>query len=317
MKIKTLLPLTMVLLFISCTKSPAESPVDPPSDKGEVKIVLDGEQAASFQGVAYYFYPDGGETSVQASGTGKEYVGALSEGTYRALFYNTDAQGVSFSGMESAATATVTVQPDASTRAAEEFVVQPGMLFAGSIESLMVGPMNPVNVSAPLSQLTRSLTLTFALSENAGVETLEGSLCGVYPSLLLSTGKPSAESLSASATVRTAFATTVDPSGKSTATIHFLGLLNPAGGAAYQNKLLLHLIGKSGTTQDTEVDLTQALTDIFAVSGEALSFELSTNVEIKVDATPVSLSAQVTGWTVGEGGGEIDYVYPQNKLNNE
>lgn len=298
------------LLFVFALASCMEVALEPLPDKGEVTVGLDWENTSIPGKMTYVFYPDGG-SPVTHDGAGSSFTGELPAGMYAMLAYEADAAGVVYSGMESYATARVAAKVVSSTRVNADWLLQPDELFSGGLTGLVVQPMDTIRLWTVPRQLTRSLRLVFALSDVAGVTEIEGLLCGIYPSLSLATGEPSAESVAAAPSHQTAFSVEVGTENKVAATVRFLGLRNPEGGKAYTNTLLLTLKGSDGWQQQTSVDLTRALTDIYAAGNEEFAFELPTHIEIKIEPTFVSLSAIVVGWTVGEGGGDIDYVYPR------
>lgn len=302
---------TILLLFAFAFTSCLEVALEPLPDKGEVSVSLRWAEAPAPERVTYVFYPATG-LPVTFDGGGSAFTGELPASTYRMLAYESGVEGVSFTGLDSYATAAVSARALPSARSEVRLVAQPGRFFSGSLEGLVVHPLDTVRTGTAARQLTRSLTLTFNLSEVAGVDELEGTLCGVYPSALLATGEPSLESVASAPSVGTAFGASTNMERKVAVTVRFLGLRNPEGGAVYTNTLGLTLKGADGWRQHTSVDLTRALTDVFAVGGDKLAFEIPTNIEVKVEPTPVSLVATVVGWTLGEGGGEIDYVYPKN-----
>ncbi|WP_455592292.1 DUF5119 domain-containing protein [Bacteroides sp.] len=306
----------ILLLFVtgialaSCTKEELR----PAPDKVDVTVRLHWGALPVAGGMNYCFYPTGGGAAVTEEGSGEAYQGALPSGGYRVLAYNTGTEGIAFTGMESYGTATAEVLPvSASTRAdGLTLVSQASMLYAvtGSDE-LVVPRLDPVETGANVKRLTRSLRLTFKLSDTQGISSLEGTFNGVYPSLLLSTGEPGSIARSSAPQTAASFTAAVT-SREFVVGVSLFGMKNPENGAAYRSTLRLSLKGGDGWRQDVDVDLTRALTDIFAAGGEEPAFEIPTAIDIRVEPTPVGFSASVEGWRLGEGSGEIKYGYYQD-----
>lgn len=208
------------------------------------------------------------------------------------------------------------------------FVKQPSALYAGTLAGELVVPrLDPVEASPVMKQLTRALKLSFKLDDIEGVNALEGYFNGVYPALLLSTGKATAEAKKAAPRMAAVFAAPVtkagtkaasqtgpnadtkaepqaEPTAQTTVEVSLLGLLDPEGGKVYRSTLHLTLKGADGWTRQVEADLTRVLTDIFKAGGEGPVMEPPA-IGIKVEATPVSLTAAVESWSLGAGSGTI------------
>lgn len=304
---KLLLLFATGLALAACTKED----LTPAPDKVGVTVRLDWGSLPVAPGMTYGFYPTGGGAAITEEGTGESYTGALPSGSYRILAYNTP-EGVTFTGMDSYATATAEAVPAAlSTRAdGITLIEQPSMLYAGTSSGELVVPrLDPVETSANAAQLTRTLKLTFKLNDIEGVNSLEGTFNGAYPSVLLGTGEFTASAQASAPLTAVTFASEVTANRVSTV-VSFFGVKNPEGGVAYRSTLHLTLKGNDGWSRQVEVDLTKALTDIYAIGGENLAFEIPTSIDIKVEPTQVAFSAKVESWRLGEGSGEIEYVYP-------
>lgn len=316
MKRENLLLLLGCAAFFSCTRVE----LTPAPGKVDVAVHTDWGSLPPASGMEYCFYPTGGGAAVKTEGTGGGGETTLPPGSYRLLAYNTGTANISFTGMDSydtaTASATVDTAPDAASPAAGTraggmvFVKQPSALYAGTgPEELVVPRLDPVEASISMKQLTRTLRLKFKLDDTEGVDTLEGYINGVYPSLLLSTGEATEAAKEAAPQVATAFAA---PAARAETTVELslFGLLAPEGGTAYRSTLRLTLKGADGWRQQADVDLTRVLTDIFKAGGGSFVLEPPT-IEIRVEPTPASLSATVEGWRAGgTGGGTIQYYYP-------
>ena len=304
---KILLLFVAGLSLVACTKED----LTPVPDKVGVTVRLDWGSLPVAPGMTYSFYPTGGGAAITEEGTGESYTGALPSGSYRILAYNAGTASVVFTGMDSYATATAEAVPAAlSTRAdGITLIEQPSMLYAGTSSGELVVPrLDPVETSANAAQLTRTLKLTFKLNDIEGVNSLEGTFNGAYPSVLLGTGEFTASAQASAPLTAVTFASEVTANRISTV-VSFFGVKNPEGGVAYRSTLHLTLKGNDGWNRQVEADLTKALTDIYAIGGEDLAFEIPTSIDIKVEPTPVAFSAQVEAWRLGEGSGEIEYVY--------
>lgn len=311
MKGKNLLLLFLTgFALVSCTGEELTSA----PEKLSVTVHLNWGNLLPASGMKYYFYPTGEGVVMTEEGAGDMYQTALPPGNYRVLAHNTGTTGVTFTGMESCATATAEVTPVATTRAdGLIFIGQPSALYAGvSSEELVVPRFDAAETSASPGQLTRTLKLTFKLNNMEGVNSIEGRFNGTYSSVVLSTGEITTATKNVAPQVATVFDSPIT-SNEVTVNVSFLGLLNPAGGTAYHSTLSLTLKGNDGWTQQAEVDLTTAFTDLFAAGGEDFVFEIPTELAIKVEPTLMALSATVEAWMLGEGGGEIEYVYPKNE----
>ena len=312
MKIWLLLLVGIILVGASCTKTVIENV----PDKSDVTIRLDWPDNSELpSGMRFCFYrqdeASGGVLQVESPVGG--YEGELSLGRYRVLAYNPEVNGVNFSGMESFATATVSALTlvSGATRTDEVILIaQPSPLYSGALATeLDVRKFEPVETNVAAQRLTNTLKLTFNTEKLWGVETVEGQLCGLYSSVLLSTGKATETARQQAPQVGTTFTVPV-VSGSPVVSVSYFGILNPEKGEAYKNEMTLTLKGSDGWQQTTKVDMTQVLTDIAGREDESFEFELEDKIEIDVEPTQTGLCARVVSWTrLGEGEGEITYIH--------
>lgn len=292
-----------VLMLVVCGACIKEEPRRN-SGKTDVTIHLDWKNPNVPAEMQFRFYPmrEGDLFIKDCPAMGFE--GELPEDRYRVLIYNTDITGVLFTEMGSYFTATATVQTDAKNQMGEACLVQPSILFACGIDELTTICLERFEMTVTPKRLTRCLELTFSLVNTNEVEALTGVLYGVYSSVTLATGKPTSESMADAPNVCTDFSASVT-GNKAIVEVCSLGLLNPEGGKRYDNVLRLALFGKGGWRQETQVDLTDVLTDIFDNNKGELPTEVPVGIDLEIQAVGTKLHTSVKAWSQGEGGGQV------------
>lgn len=300
----------LLLLAGACLAACSEVTLTPTPEKATVSLQLEwGEETAS-RSMKAYFYPTESTPGTSGlpvflEGNGNELTGEMPEGTYRVITYNTNVTGLTFDRMSAYGTATVSAEP-VTTRAGGMMVAQPSAFYSCALpEEVTTSLLDPLRVTAWPRQLTRNLKLKIELSDIRGVDALTGTLCGIYPSLLLSTGKPSAESVALAPTVKSSFRVD-NPTKKVEINLRTLGVLNPEGGDNYRSLMELVLLGNDGWQQEATVDMTEVLTDIFSQNKDDLPIETPVEVEVIITPVGMSLEASVKSWVQGNGNG---YIY--------
>jgi len=299
--------LLAVLLLTACTEAAIyypENTVEPPANgtEGYVRIYPDNSVHTGCA-LTYHFYNTNTDIEYIVSacdGVGN-FEGMLPIGTYRVIATNTDALNVTFSGMQGHTTAavTATVQPTRSST----LLAQPSDIYSSTIGDLTVSPSDTVRYDPVPVLLTRTLNLVFTLMDGLEVsmESLSGTLYGVYPSVYLYSREPLLEGIdpASQAIIFEAYTT-----GKeSLANLRLFGLYDPAYGETYTSVMELVLVTSDGIHHTFSVDLTETLSEIIAEYGYELPIELSLPITIR--QTEIGISAGVSDWFPG-GDTEID-----------
>lgn len=299
-----------LLLAGACLASCSGLTLTPTPEKATVSLQLEWGGESASKSMKAYFYPTENTPGTSGlpvflEGDGNKLTGQMPEGVYRVMAYNTDVKGIAFSGMNALETATVSAET-ANTRAGGTMVVQPSPLYSCALpQEVTASLIDPLTVTGLPRQLTRNLNLKIALSDIRGVDAITGTLCGVYPSLLLSTGKPAPESVASAPEVKSSFR--VDsPTQKVEINFRTLGILNPEGGKNYDSLMELTLWGNDGWHQEVTVNMTEVLTDIIGKNNGDLPIEVPVEIEVVIEPVGTSLQASVKAWRQGNGNG---YIY--------
>lgn len=275
-----------------------------------VNLQLDWGGETARKTMKAYFYPTENTAGTSGlpvflEGSGGEVSGQLPDGSYRLITYNTDVTGVAFSEMSSYQTATVAAAAT-STRADVVLVEQPSAFYACSqADGITTSLLDPLKLTASPRQLTRTLNLKIRLSDVRGVDVITGTLNGMYPSLLLSTGAPAPESVASAPSVRSGFQIE-HPSNEVEISLRTLGILNPENGKVYRSIMELVLRGNDGWSQAGTVDMTDVLTDIISKNNDDLPANAPVEIEMEIKAVGTALQATVKSWKQGSGDG---YIY--------
>jgi hypothetical protein len=299
----------LLLLWTSCTKAHLYY-----YERELVRIYPD-RTVHALPALEYHFY-SGTQEPIRANSDNQgNFEGELLFGTYRVIATNTAAAtngSVAFS-TSSYESATVTAQPTEQMRSQLSTVnsqlsteqtrsqlstlnSQLSTVYSVVVEELSVRHgMQPYRPTPVL--LTKQLELVFTLS--GGLETeiksIAGVLPGVYSAVYLATGLPTPEAVTQSPNTAVRF-NAVGQGTERKAEVSLLGLRNPEYGAAYTNSLELTLSMNDDSEEAVIIDLTQELSDIFALYQGVLPSEIS--VEIQLERSP-------TGGVEGTIGGSI------------
>lgn len=305
--------LLLLLLFVlaglqSCTMGT----VDYRTDEGKVIIRPDWSGYDLPVGTKFYFYnTDGKSAPVEASGTAEGYVGMLPSGTYKMVAYNTDATQVEFQSMdryETAAVHALTNTRRSVTRGETDArcILQPSQLYSLSLGDIKVEYLSTTERTVQPLPLTKTIRLEFKLTGDgvADAKKISGEICGVYPILLLATGQPTAESITNCPNTTTAFDINL-ANNQGTAEIKVFGLHDPAGGNNYENRLKLAVTDKDNNVRNTEIDLSDVVSDVIEKNGGTIPVEIPIEIQIEVSLKDASLHVTAKPWEEDTGSGEI------------
>lgn len=226
----------------------------------------------------------------------------LPEGRYSCLAYNTDAQGVTFTGLDNRLLAEVRLSSEA----------QPGNVYSWSVEEVEVTSRGDVRYTPVPLRLVKQVVLRFRVTGVEDATVLNGTLNGVYPSLFLLSGDPPEQSIrTAPETVAQYTATLVQtrntgsPSYTASADIRLLGLLNPqkeegnGNETAYDSRLNLAVHNSSGEVYSTTVNMNKPVSEIIDSYGGEIPIDKTIEIDVSVNLLDMNLTAVVQGWKEG------------------
>jgi hypothetical protein len=242
-----------------------------------------------------FTHPDDGQGNFE---------GALPEGAYHVIAVNTAAAGggtVVFNDMNNYETANVSVDSSQLTVESSQgnaqlstFNCQLSTVYSVVVEGVAAADLQPHRPEPVL--LTKQLELKFVLRDDLGgrVAELSGLLTGIYPSILLHTGRPSRESIDQSP--QTAIRFTASGQGEQRqAQFGLFGIRNPEHGDAYRNILRIVLRIPNENSQTLALDMTKIFTDIIEQNQGAIPPQLTLHIEIRQNA--IGIGGMVTGWS--------------------
>lgn len=254
MKIKTLgWLISPCIALAACT----ETALDYRSAEGTVVIAPEWGAFACPATAYYRFYADDGEAvagyGTDAAASAGYFSTTLPVGSYHLLAYNTDAHGVAFTGLESRNAAEVRLVSE----------MQPGNVYSWNVDDVDVPLQGTVQYTPVPRPLVKQMLLHFQVTGMEEAKVLNGKLNGVYPSVLLLSGEPSEQSISAAPETNTSFTVTLtraetrntEPAYMASAEIRLLGLLSPEYGAAYDSRLHLQVRNSGGEMYSASVNM--------------------------------------------------------------
>ena len=293
-------PFVLLTAFPACT----EIGLDYRKEEGTVVIAPDWSAFACPASACYRFYAAGSEEAVYESedASAAFFSLVLPVGGYHLLAYNTDARGVAFTGLEHRSKAEVRLTSEA----------QPGGIYSWSVDNVEVPLRSAVQHTPVPRSLVRQMVLHFRVTGMEEAMVLEGRLNGVYPSVFLLSGSPSAESVAAAPETNTKFAATLAPveardalpAYMASADVRLLGL-SPEFGACYDCRLHLQVGNAAGETYGATVDMNKTVTDIINSYEGELPLDKTIEVSVGINLLNTVLTAAVKGWTEGSGEGEV------------
>ena len=275
---------------------------EPEVTTGTVSFSPDWGGMTAPASLRYHFYPSEGSVVTKEAG-GNAFSVTLENGSYRMLAYNTDAAGVTYENTDSYATAAVRVSPvDVPTRASS-LLSRPSAVFALSREEVIVEKGGTLSVKPAVRALTSTVNLTFDVANASFVETLGGSINGLLPSVLLSTGLP--DEAAAAAAKDCFMLYEVAMSGnQGTASFTTLGMADPKKGEAYTCLLVLDATTTDGQEWETVANLSNVITQVLEYNEGRFPTSEPVNLKISVNATTAGMQAEVKSWNIG-GKGEV------------
>jgi hypothetical protein len=297
--------IALSIAMFSCTEYHFSSP----SDSFMVRIRPDNSHYKyNLSGLEYRFY--GTDTCIIRSGDARgNFEGRLSRGTYRVLATNTNAERATFTGLNTYDGATVGAPAVSGSEDTDPDIPEQWSpvdtvdnVYSVYVEELKVSAGGAVEKTPLPVLLTRELVFVFSLSGGlgTGVTSISGTLPGVFPSVRLSTGLPSSESLNQSRRTAVVFSAPATD-GKCSARIGLLGLRDPEEGSAYTCNLSLSLLMNGGDKEETEISLTSLFSEIFMKNGGTLPQQLYIYITIAVEASEIGgVGGSILGWGTGE-----------------
>lgn len=296
--------LVPAFVFLGCT----ERDLDYRAASGRVEIAPVWDDLPRPSSACYRFYGEddrlvSGEGATSASDASVDFFSVvLPVGRYRCLAYNTDAQGVTFTGLDNRTLAEVRLSSDA----------QPDNVYSWSVDEVEVASRGDVRYTPVPLRLVKQVVLRFRVTGVEGATVLNGTLNGVYPALFLLSGDPPEQSIrTAPETVAKYTATLVQtrtsgaPSYTASADIRLLGLLNPqkeegaGGGTVYDSRLNLSVHNSSGEVYSTTVNMNKPVSEIIDSYGGEIPIDKTIEIDVSVNLLDMNLTAVVQGWTEG------------------
>jgi hypothetical protein len=300
--------IALSIALFSCTEYHFSSP----ADSCLVRIRPDNSRYKyDLSGLEYRFY--GTDTCIIRSGDADgNFEGTLPWGTYRVLATNTNAARATFIGMDTYETATVGAPAvsgsedegtDPDTPEQWSLVDTMDNVYSICVEELKVRASGAVEKTPPVDLLTRELVFIFELAGGLDIEvtSMRGALPGVYPSVSLTTGRPSSESLSQSSETAAVFSVPATD-GQCLARIGLLGLLDPEDGNAYACDLSLTLLMIGGYEEEIKISMSSLFPEILLKNGGTLPRQLYIYITIAPDASEIGgVGGSILGWGTEEG----------------
>lgn len=290
-----------LLLSVGCRRDLRyDTPVD-----GLLEIALQWPDGITKpENVKYAFYEASGKLFREYDKLGGETLReTLPEGTYRVIIYNTDANNVSYRGMDSYSTAEVFVDDVVGKASLSRSVVEPGRVFAvgkcEEFEQLTVKQNDTIVTRAKPVSLTKRISLKFSVTNVSDVVSVSGSLSGVAEGVFLSTGKSNLESN------RTAlFSGQSQDEANQTfvANMEVFDIVTTDQSDLNTNTIKV-LIERSEAHHDANIDITQVVKDLIKDNGGTIPIDIPVEVIFKI--VDLELTATVKPWDrSGTGGGD-------------
>lgn len=316
---------------VGCTKED----LDHYKNEGFVDIDLVWPEGAAPKGSRIHFYPvsTDGETSAAAEGelapayqsfdcSADGFHGKLPAGSYKVLIYNSDTENLvlrdeedydkaTFHVMtESEAAAGKTGKKSASTRAGE-CLAQPKNLFVANcvynpsdgqqIDAIEVPFRGRVEVEAAPEAHVKTVILRFKVEGDEQIALNGGTFEGVSPSHHCATA------MCAMTSERVSFQTerVFDNSDYDyEARITVLDLLRPSA-AFGTHTVQLNIVPNGGDSYIVSADVTKTVDQFLKDNGGIIPVTIPVEVAIELKRIDGVLTAEVTDWIPGTGGGTI------------
>lgn len=287
----------LVITLMACTKADIDYRQEP---QGLLLIYPDGSEH-KLPTMQYHFYSDDEAVEclvLSCDGSGN-FKGGIPVGNYRVIAANTQANGVQFTGMDDHRTAVV--RNSEPTRSGYKLLSQPENIYSVPIDWFAFSGTDTVSHTPTPVLLTKTVWINITLKGNLqdDVVGVEGLLPGVYPSVNLYSCEPTEEGIASSPEHAVKFQSQLQDENWLTS-IHLFGLCNPEYGQTYENNLHLSLSMSDQSVLETEVELTDQLSDIIKESQGVIPLELSLHLQIEKVRT--KLVATVLPWREGGSG---------------
>lgn len=284
--------------------------------RGYVEIALDWSGAAAAPaGSELWFYPQDGSQPFKYNCQANVFRGELPKGTYRIIVHNTDAEEVSYRGMNSYSTAEVYANKKTEPEPEEyrvkagssTLISEPRQVYGtgqcGAGQTFEVGYRDTLNTTVSPVALTRTVSFRFDVTNMANIASVDGYLEGVAGGVYLATGK---RAYGQSCT--TAFTTTeVSGTGGTSylTQIRVFGLSSQDEGKNGSNTACVRLTKEDGTVHETLVDISDAIRRVIDDNGGEIPLEIPVRIELTLIGT--HLTAAVVSWDEsGSGGGVVE-----------
>lgn len=297
----------------------------PELEKGGYLSIYPDQSEYTLPALRYYFYNMDGQTACltyPCDGEGN-FEGRIPAGTYRVIAVNPEVENVKFTGMDRYETAMATttklapgmemnaVQVEGESRSSTVWsvnewgraLVGPGDVYLVNLGDFEV-PDSGVSRYEPVPQLlTRQVRVRFLLGENLlqQVSGIEGSLCGVYPSVKLFGGELCLDEIDGISASTIGFEAVYQQEWL--AVVRVFGLCHPLYGEVYTSILDLTLSFVDGRKASAEVDLTGQLSDIIDRLEGVIPVTLSLELEIEADQAGITVG--IMPWDP-DGGDDIE-----------
>jgi len=298
-------------LFLIAAASCKDDDDPTPGTQSLVEVTPGGSNMP--QGTVYYFYDKAsGEFTKYDAATDGTFSKEMAFGDYAMLATNTNAEGVTFDGMDDFATATVTAisKVNEGNRSVTIYLQQPGAVYSVSEETFTVKEGQGTKLTPTTRLLTQTITISFDIEESlaTNIDYFMGTINGVHSAVNLTTGEPTTNAVANSANTLVSFDTTTDAtraSSKMSATISVLGLQKPdASLPDYTPTLDFWIMMKDGSYSRKNIDLTDALNDADLTGSE---IELSVAID---DATLVRNGDDLAAMLALAKEGEVFAIMP-------
>jgi hypothetical protein len=297
------LPMLLIVLLVngSCTKRDLEAK----PTEGKVSITFNWKNLLSGEsvpvGMRLYFYGSDGTTITKDCTGTAGFSGTLPNGTYQVLAYNTDANGVSYEGMDQYATATVVTSIQTKSAAntsssasskglpatrSATYLVQPGHVYAVGLGTITVSGLKEQGISltaTPLTLVRRADIKIKLTGQTTAVASCTETIDGITQKVNLTTG-----AVDATTTGMISYAPSAVTGGYESVVTFF--------GKAPSAKNILTVVCNftGGGSQIIPTDITTALNDL---SDTVVEIQLNITIDI-TGTTPGNFQATLKDWRV-------------------
>lgn len=266
--------------------------------EGYLKIYPDNTEYV-LPAMRYHFYNMDGETaylSLPCDGVGN-FEGSIPTSTYKVLANNLNADGVTFNGLESYETATVTVLPHVGTQVVRTnqytLLQQPNKVYSVIVDDLDVISTEILEHTPVPILLNKYVRIRFNLSNElqTRVVGLEGVLQGIYSTVHLFSCEPIIVDSPLDYGIHF---TAQKYDGYWETTSGVFGIHNPEYGELYTNILGIWLTLAGGRVVEVESDLTTQLSEIMSQNDGVIPVTLT--LELVLEYTEAGIVIDILPW---------------------